>query len=278
MQRSFRHSRVKRLLATRLTRKHTSLLWDRTWLCMFGPKPCVSSESKRAARKMAAAAEQAPPSCPFCRFTVKTHGEDDMYILMHHLELFHPENGLSPFMVRERSQSRHRSRSRSTRRSTSSSGEGNATGRSRSLPASVDNGDEDIYIDCPMDCGEAVHIREIQDHLDLHDIESQAHDGPQQRRSRSPSAHSSHRGEASDTQASAGTKVFDRRADTTLTVPTAQRSSRRTREPPTHGGLKSLFLGPAPRKIRSSQHTPQPGTVKRLGVTLLRHYTAVRVP
>ena len=233
-------------------------------------RSCVSGEQQSSNQMMAAATTEARPSCPFCRFTVTTDGENDMYALMHHLEFSHPENGHSPFMVSDRSQSRHRSRSRSTRRSISSSTEGTAASRSRSLPPSLDNGDEDVYIDCPMDCGDAIHIREIQDHMDLHEIEGQALDDPQQQKSRSPSAHSSREQDVSDTQASSGKRISSRGTETTLTVPRTQRISRKTKEPMTHGGFKSLFLGPAPRKIRSSQKTSKPGTVKRLGVMFLR--------
>ena len=199
-----------------------------------------------------------------------------MYMLMHHLELSHPENGHSPFLVRDRSSSRHRSLSRSSRRSEGSWGEGAAPSRSRSrsLTPSVDGENEDIYVDCPLDCGEAVHIREVQDHMELHETESQASDNPPLRRSGRSSPHqpdSNNESQALHHLPDGGSAVDQRGA--LLTVPAARSPSRKAKEPSTRNGLRSLFLGPAPRRTRSTKPLSVPGNIKRLGVTRYTVYT-----
>ena len=214
---------------------------------------------------MAAAMRAVRPSCPFCQFAVKTDNEDDMYILMHHLELSHPENGYSPFMVQDMGRTGCRSRSRSSRGSTSSQKEGTTASRSRSHTPSVD-GDEDIYVDCPVGCGEAVHMRELQDHMDLHEIENQALDISQRHQDQAASAQSPPEDESIDIKAGAGKGGLNRQAETLLSVPRAHQSRKKTQDSPKHRRFKGLFLGPAPRKIRSSQAAPKLGNAKRLGV------------
>ena len=209
------------------------------------------------------------PACPFCQFQVRSNSDEDVYVLMHHLELSHPENGYSPFMVRDRSSSRNGSRSRSSGRSASCMREGAAPGRSRSLTPSVDNEDGDVYVDCPVECGEAVHIRELQDHMDLHEIENLSVDGYQQlQRSRSSSAHSL-RPDKGIPPSEPRTPREDSTDGELLKVPAARPSARKTRQSSSHHSFKGLFLGPAPRKTRSTQQEPTVGNVKRLGVRCL---------
>ena len=92
---------------------------------------------------------------------------------LQHLELSHPENGESPFIARDASPLGQRKRSTSNASSRSPAGRGS---RSNSLAPTSEHADGDFYVECPLRCGEAVHIRELEDHMDLHDIESQGFD------------------------------------------------------------------------------------------------------
>lgn len=79
--------------------------------------------------------------CPFCSFA-----DHETYFLMQHVELCHPENGESPFMVKE------------------------GAGRQ-------EEGINDVeYIEC--ECGESVVLREFESHTELHGDEGMAlHEG-----------------------------------------------------------------------------------------------------
>ena len=210
------------------------------------------------------------PSCPFCTFHVDSDSERDVYFLMQHLELSHPENGESPFIARDASPSRWPSSSRSSSRSRQPAA---GASRSRSVTPSLEDGGEDFYIECPADCGEAIHIRELQDHMDLHEIEGLAADYPRQpndygtRREASPYRAIGSRSTSSERRGSRSLLEVPGEEDSSM-GPGSQGRSKRTRETTAFGSLKDLLLGPAPRKTRPAQQTPKPGTVRRLGVGL----------
>lgn len=116
------------------------------------------------------------PSCPFCPFS-----DSDFYFLAQHVELYHPENGASPFIVTEGDAPYHME---------------DATGRDSEdvtkphwdpdqQDLSVTNGqhpntsmdeEQDSYIDCPHKCGETITPEELPIHLDLHVAEKMALD------------------------------------------------------------------------------------------------------
>lgn len=212
---------------------------------------------------MAAYSNDQHPSCPFCTFYVNSDSEADVYFLMQHLELSHPENGESPFIARNASPLHQPSSSRSGSRSRQLAVR---TSRSRSITPSLEDGGEDFYVECPADCGEAIHIRELQDHMDLHEIEGLAVDDPRQ------SDDYGGRREASPYR-SRGSRSTSSERHSLLALPEecssiVQSPSKNIREPSAFGSLKDLLLGPAPRKTRPVQQKPKPGSVRRLGVGL----------
>ena len=92
--------------------------------------------------------------CPFCPFS-----DHEPYFLMQHVELCHPENGESPFMVKK--------------------------GAGRQAPGIDDEEDsastsdasseDEEYIEC--ECGESVVLKEFGTHTELHCDEGMALDG-----------------------------------------------------------------------------------------------------
>lgn len=105
-------------------------------------------------------------SCPFCDFT-----DEDSYFLIQHIELIHPENGESPFIVTADGQDEGRS--------SSSNQEINREevallhrAASPSPKPSVE--DPATYIECPYNCGELVASAELTSHTDFHLAESMA--------------------------------------------------------------------------------------------------------
>ena len=209
------------------------------------------------------------PSCPFCPYVAQSHEESDMYMLLQHLELSHPENGESPFIAREASSLEQRKRSRSSTSSRSATGRGS---RSSSLTPCNEQHDEDtFYVECPLKCGEAVHIRELDDHMELHDIEGQGLDDVEEaspipetpplqwRKKRT----SSTEGPSHNT----GTEnhLTSRRSGELLSVPAVSTSRGHRDHSPLHN-LKELFLGPAPRKTRPIDSKAKSASVRRLGV------------
>ena len=208
------------------------------------------------------------PSCPFCSFYVTSNEEKDMYILMHHLEMNHPENGSSPFVARDESPRGRQSQSRSRTRYPSGLSR-ERWSRSHSLTPSVDGVIEDVFVECPVNCGEAVHIRELEDHMDLHEIEDSSFDGasrPGSSRCTSPRPES--RGKA-DPEPTLKSPPSTSRRSSKLYVPQNRDSSRGKRKDYSMlSGLKKLFKGPVPRETRPILPPTRLGAVKRLGVGL----------
>ena len=98
------------------------------------------------------------PACPFCEFTDK-----DSYFMMQHVELIHPENGESPFIVRE-----------DDRLSRTYRGEEEeaAQQQDQGPPSQISKDNE--YVECPYDCGELVQATELPSHKDFHVAEGMA--------------------------------------------------------------------------------------------------------
>ena len=96
--------------------------------------------------------------CPFCDFT-----EKDSYYLMQHVELIHPENGESPFIVRgdERPDRAYHGEDEEPAR------------RDEESPSSHDP-NESKYVECPYQCGELVPSAELSNHNDFHVAERMA--------------------------------------------------------------------------------------------------------
>src|SRR5271163_1971275 len=105
---------------------------------------------------MASTMEDLP--CPFCDFKHK-----DQYFITQHVELIHPENGDSPFIVRDDdgpSRVQH--------------GEDEeATCQETQRPPSR-NSKENEYVECPYDCGELIPSAELSSHKDFHVAEGMA--------------------------------------------------------------------------------------------------------
>lgn len=96
--------------------------------------------------------------CPFCDFS-----DDDSYFLLQHVELCHPENGVSPFLVTDEAGPPQAQLDESRRASSADS-------------LSIDDAD-DAYMICPRQCGETVTIAELSNHMDMHSAEGMAVDG-----------------------------------------------------------------------------------------------------
>lgn len=96
--------------------------------------------------------------CPFCEFS-----DHDSYFLLQHVELCHPENGVSPFLVKDEVVPPHVQMDESD------------TG----CPTdSLSNDDtNEAYTICPRRCGETVTIAELPNHMEMHFAEGMAFDG-----------------------------------------------------------------------------------------------------
>ena len=97
------------------------------------------------------------PTCPFCTFSVMSNDSDDMYFLMQHLELYHPENGQSPF-------------------TTLDEGPGLQllirSGRGSMISTETPSEDnQEDYVECPVPCGETLTYAELSSHMELHAAE-----------------------------------------------------------------------------------------------------------
>jgi len=101
-------------------------------------------------------------TCPFCDFVDK-----DSYFLLQHVELIHPENGESPFVVKDASiadQGLGRVSPKHDEEAEWSNGQTLLSAKSS----------EGNYLDCPYGCGESILSGELQVHQDLHVAEGMA--------------------------------------------------------------------------------------------------------
>lgn len=202
------------------------------------------------------------PECPFCSFTAASHSESDVYLLLKHVEFSHNDQD-SPFMAREASPNpTRRERSSSTRiRSRSNIG--------RNYRDSSPAYDEGVYVDCPLQCGEFIHIREMDDHIELHEIEGlgldeldgspgpaygsrNASPRPGSRRARTPS----HDMDVHLNSYGGFLKTPDSKAERKHASAAAGLE-----------GLRDLVLGPSSKKHRHRELSKKSDMVKRLGVS-----------
>ena len=204
-----------------------------------------------------------------------SHSERDVYLLLQHLELTHPENGESPFIARDGSPVSRGKRSESRASSTSTGGK---RSRSRSVSPALD---ADVFLACPIkDCEEVIHSRELEDHMELHDIEDLGIDeinGSGRSGRNSPSFHHS-RTRSRSLESYKQHSSSHQRAGDYLTIPSGSSEKRVNNKLLNFGGLKGLFMGPAPRKTRPAEHGSVPGSVKRLGVSPIFDISTVLTP
>ena len=178
---------------------------------------------------------------------------------MHHLELSHPENGTSPFIVK------HDERPNPSRNASLQS---ESASRGRAPSHHVE--EEEVYVECPLQCGEAVMLDELSSHMELHGAEGAAFDDPNGPRSREASPLPGGRRSTS----TGPSRHFDVPQDSTDSLnPTSVKNHRPHSAHKRHRdgyGLKDwkdLFLGPASRKTRATNTKTRSTAVKRLGVS-----------
>lgn len=203
-------------------------------------------------------------TCPFCDFVDK-----DDYFLMQHVELIHPENGESPFIVKDESvaaQGLGRPSPKQNEEAAWSDGQ----------PLLSTKSSTNKYIDCPHGCGESILSDELQVHQDLHFAENMAMDECEQ-----PTGLELSTGPCIEEQALQEiSKTFSTdlprslRNHDQLQPSTPSSGKKRTRP-----SLKELFLGsPSSSSPRErTPKTPTPGKTRRLGVRLLSVKTSSRL-
>jgi len=184
--------------------------------------------------------------------------DQDVYTLMHHLEISHPENGQSPFIVTDAggSNGRHTPLEEES--------------ASSSLAAPEDEEEEEVYIECPAQCGEAITLTELSSHMELHSAEGLLSDDPTRPRSRNASPHlqggrASSSGPLGHSDASlfSGNTLVD-------SSPKKHRGHSAQRRYKDGYGLrdwKDFFLGPSSKKTRSSKPKKRQHVPRRLGVS-----------
>jgi hypothetical protein len=99
------------------------------------------------------------PTCPFCGLK-----ETNDYQLLLHVEVYHSEDGESPFAVKDEVAARQQE-------GANHQGE-TASGASTPSPAETE------FIECPYKCGEQVPLSELQFHNDFHLAEELAMEEP----------------------------------------------------------------------------------------------------
>ncbi|KAH8768012.1 peptidase family C78-domain-containing protein [Hyaloscypha finlandica] len=98
--------------------------------------------------------EEGPMSCPFCGIEA-----DGDYQIMLHLETVHPEDGESPFVVKDDA--------------------------SIAALMSLDGEKDDRYANCPVEgCGEALLLTELESHIEMHEEEQDSGDDQSSRSSK----------------------------------------------------------------------------------------------
>lgn len=156
----------------------------------------------------------------------------------------------------------------SERRRRSSSGIRSISNSGRNYRDSSPICDEDVYVECPLQCGEAIHIREMDDHIELHEIEGLGLD--ELDGSPGPTSGSRH---ASPRPGSSRARIPSYDIDTemqnfggSLRVPDSKAERRQASAAAGLEGLRDLVLGPASKKHRPRESSKKNGMVKRLGV------------
>lgn len=198
------------------------------------------------------------PSCPFCTFSVLSNSDQDVYALMHHLEISHPENGESPFIVTDEGGSNVRLTPPEEESANSS------------LATPDDEEGDDVYIECPAQCGEAITLTELSSHMELHGAEGILSDDPTRPRSRNASSQlQGGRASSSDPQGHSDASSF---SDTAL-ISSSPKKNRghgaKGRHKDGYGvrDWKEFFFGPSSKKTRSSKPKKRQHVPRRLGVS-----------
>ena len=209
------------------------------------------------------------PSCPFCNFSVPSSNELEMYALMQHLELSHPENGKSPFLVLDEDEVPY-PRPRAGRE-----------GASVTITPPQDE-EEEVYIECPAQCGEAVTFTDLASHMELHGAEGMASDdsaGPRSRDvspqllgSRPSSRPTSRQGSRPTSREPPETTPGAVYSDSLSVSPSSKKlhshsSQRKQKDSYGLSAWKEFIWGPASRKTRSTHTKSRSSNPRRLGVS-----------
>lgn len=102
--------------------------------------------------------------CPFCGFVQR-----DTYFLMQHVELTHPENGESPFIVKDDVEPAPPASS-----STKDQEGATEADRNKEFDATEHRRNLHEYVECPKACGERLLAAELPSHMDMHIAEDLA--------------------------------------------------------------------------------------------------------
>ena len=199
----------------------------------------------------------AMPVCPFCPFSVASKDESDTYFLMQHLELCHPENGYSPFIADE---------DKATSADDTDGAE--TTNRSSFSDEDLSNSEDksNVYMECPLQCGETVTIAELTNHLELHAAEGTALEEedakattkgitPQLNNSGSDTTHQPH--SSSSLRAPSSVKAKD------AVEAKRNHSRQKNKQSPFWEGLGRILV-PSPKKRRTGK--AKYSAARRLGV------------
>ena len=193
------------------------------------------------------------PSCPFCPFMIPQ--DRDIYDLLQHVELCHPENGESPFIAQEHSFGAILL-------------EEDEEGSRSSTDVPSDNGDEEeeAFVDCPAQCGEAITIAELSSHMEMHAAEGMALDGADttMTEGRLPGLYNLNAPGVEDLPGTLlnATNLPD---STSAKKP---RSQKRQKDHHGHKDWKELLLGSVSKKPRTIAAKAKATSVRRLGVCL----------
>ena len=201
------------------------------------------------------------PSCPFCTFSVPSGSERDMYALVQHLELSHPENGKSPFIVLDEDEEPY-PRPRAGRE-----------GAAVTITPPQDE-EEEVYIDCPAQCGEAVTLTDLASHMELHGAEGMASDDAAAPRSRDVSPQllgrrpGSRPGSRSTSRGPPEHPAVAVYGDNLSASPSSKKA-RAHKQKDSYGlrAWKEFILGPASRKTMSTHSKSRSSNPRRLGVS-----------
>jgi hypothetical protein len=197
-------------------------------------------------------------SCPFCDSI-----EQDSYFLLQHVELVHPENGESPFIVTQ-SNEVDGCASSSGARIAESADKGEsvkhepkeaALDQGQTLSQSISSPDKaHRYVECPYSCGELVASAELTSHTDFHLAEKMALEDEAEEYSV---------GAYNDAQAIKNMSThFSTDIPKALRRDHMDRSSRTST--PRKSSLKELLFGGSPRRTPTKVSG---GGTKRLGVS-----------
>src|ERR1700761_6828378 len=107
-------------------------------------------------------ADSGQMGCPFCDFV-----DTDSYFLLQHVELLHPENGESPFIVKDEALT-----DQGLGRASPAIGKETALSNGQSLLPPP--GEDQQYVPCPYSCGESILSAELPAHTDMHLAETMA--------------------------------------------------------------------------------------------------------